>query len=267
MNLRNIFREVKDLAEETGSYIEENLPGKSDLIIEAKGLHDYVTHVDRSSEEKLIRGLKKILPGSGIMAEESFDQTTYKSQELVWVVDPLDGTTNFIHGLPPYCISIALTQEEHTILGLVYDIPTRDIFYSWKGEAAYRNDEPISVSKVDKFEEALLATGFPYRDFDKLDAYMDSFSFFMKNTQGIRRLGSAALDLAYVACGRFDAFWEYSLSPWDVAAGSFLVEQAGGRVADFNGGNDYIKKREIIATNAQFYETFVAAVKRFFNNG
>jgi len=175
----------------------------------------------------------------------------------------LDGTTNFIHGLPPYSISVALMDGDETIVGVVYELNLKECFYAWKGSSAYMDSKEIHVSKVEKIKDSLIATGFPYYDFDKMKAYLDSLEFFMQNSHGARRLGSAAVDLAYVACGRFEAFYEYSLQPWDVAAGAFILQQAGGKMSDFSGGSNYIFGKELVATNSFIFDEFLGVVKKY----
>jgi myo-inositol-1(or 4)-monophosphatase len=190
----------------------------------------------------------KILPEAGFITEE---ETIEKSadKEWLWIIDPLDGTTNFLHSLPFFSISVALQHRGKTVMGLVCEVNRRELFYAIKNEGAFLNGKKISCSSTEKLTDSLLATGFPYYDFGRREAYLKLLGELMPKSRGIRRLGSAALDLAYTACGRFDAFFEYSLAPWDVAAGAFIVEEAGGIVTDFTGGDNYLHGKEIIATN------------------
>ena len=251
---RDLTREVKDfILKESGRFSLEN--------IKVKGKHDFVTHVDTGSEKKLVEGLQKILPGSGFIAEEG----TYEEHrgQYIWIIDPLDGTTNFIHGLPPYSISIALMENQEIILGVVLEISLDECFYSWKGSKAYLNDGEICVTETRKVEDTLIATGFPFTNYDRLDPFLHSLKYFMMNSHGVRRLGSAAVDLVYLACGRFDAFYEYNLNQWDVAAGAFIIKQAGGKVSDFSGGNNYLFGKEIVAANSNIFDEFLAVVKNF----
>ena len=231
--------------------------------IRAKGLHDFVSFVDTTAEEQIVRGLKTILPEAGFITEEGTETET--KQDYNWIVDPLDGTTNFIHGLSPFAISIALIFREKVIMGIVYEISLDECFYAWEGSPAYLNGKEIKVSESSHIKDSLIATGFPYYDYSRMSSFLKSFDYFMKNSHGLRRLGSAATDLAYVACGRFEAFYEYSLQPWDVAAGAFIVQQAGGKVADFKLGNNYIFGKEIIATNNNVYEEFSEKIKEVFS--
>jgi len=222
-------------------------------------LHNYVTYVDKTAEQMIVDGLLKLLPESGFIAEEGTSDK--KGETYNWIIDPLDGTTNYIHGLPPHAISIALMENDKAVIGIVYEICLDECFYTWRGAKAYLNGKEIKVSTAKTVKDSLVATGFPYFDYSKLEPFIKSLAYFMKNSHGMRRIGSAATDLAYVACGRFDAFYEYSLSPWDVAAGAFLVEQAGGKVSDFGGGNDYIFGKEIVATNSNIFNEFLNVVK------
>lgn len=216
--------------------------------IENKGMHDLVSYVDKESEKRIIAELQKLLPESGFIAEEGTNDT--RGERFNWVIDPLDGTTNFIQGVPIYCVSIGLLDGDELVVGVVYEVGRDECFYAWKDGGAFLNGEKISVSDRSDIHDALLATGFPYSDFSRIEEYIEFLKWAMKNARGVRRLGSAAADLAYVACGRFDAFWEYDLKPWDVAAGALLVKEAGGMVSDYSGGNNYLFGREIIASNS-----------------
>ncbi len=264
MNLEKICKQVIELTQNVGSFIlaEKNNIQKNN--IETKGLHDFVTYVDKSSEEQLVKKLAEIVPEAGFIAEEG--TATRKGEKYNWIIDPLDGTTNFIHGITPFAISIALMEDDQIILGVVHELGLNECFYAWKNGPAFLNGTEISVSNNKTIEESLIATGFPYYDYERIDPFMKTMEFFMRNSRGLRRLGSAATDLVYVACGRFEAFYEYSLSPWDVAAGAFIVQQAGGRVCDFKGENNYIFGKEIIASNNLVYDEFLCSVKEIMNN-
>jgi len=261
MILKNLCTQVQQLAREAGAFIKEHVNKVTSEEIEIKAFHNYVTYVDKESEKMLISGLKKLIPESGFIAEEG--TTTTKGDRYNWIVDPLDGTTNFLHRLPPYSVSIALTENDEVILGVVYEIGMDECFYAWKGSKAYMNGREIQVSDISTIKDSFIATGFPYYDYERINEYVRSLEYFMQNSIGIRRFGSAAADLAYVACGRFDAFYEYSLSPWDVAAGSLIVKQAGGRVCDFKGGDDYIFGREILAGNSIIFEELLSILTKF----
>jgi myo-inositol-1(or 4)-monophosphatase len=203
-----------------------------------------------------------LVPGSGFIAEEG--TSTQTGNIYNWIIDPLDGTTNFIHGIPCFAISIALMRDKELVMGIIYEVNMDECFYAWEGSKAYLNGKEISVSKAATLSDSLIATGFPYYDYSRMKEYMEVFDHFMKHTHGLRRLGSAATDLAYVACGRFEGFYEYSLQAWDVAAGAFLVQQAGGKVTDFSGGNNFIFGKEIIAGNTACFDEFSNAIKLYF---
>jgi myo-inositol-1(or 4)-monophosphatase len=214
--------------------------------------------VDKEAEEMIISQLKELLPGSGFIAEESENQ---RAGTYNWIIDPLDGTTNFIHGLPPFSVSIALMEKEETVAGVVYEINLDEIFTAWKNGPARLNGKEITVSAHAKLDKSLVATGFPYKDFSLMAQYMALLDDMMRNSRGVRRLGSAAVDLAYVACGRFDMFYEYGLNPWDVAAGAFIVQQAGGKVSDFSDGGTYLFGDEILATNQNVHDESLKMIR------
>jgi len=261
MNYEFICKHAISAVNQAGRFIQTEAKKFSVDRVETKGLHNFVSYVDKTAEEMLVEELQDILPEAGFITEEG--TKVHEGEQLKWVIDPLDGTTNFIHGLPPYSISVALMDGPETILGVVYELNLKECFYAWKGSPAYLDGQEIHVSKVNKVKDSLIATGFPYYDFDKMKAYLDSLEYFLKNSHGARRLGSAAADLAYVACGRFEAFYEYSLQPWDVAAGAFILQQAGGKVSDFSGGNNYIFGKELVATNSFIFEEFLGVVKNY----
>ena len=256
IHLSQVGDKVKLLSLQVGDFIRTESKKFKISSIEQKGLNDLVSYVDKEAERQLVYGLKSIIPNSGFIAEEGTAES--KSEEYIWIVDPLDGTTNFIHGLPIYSISIALMYKEELILGLVYEINKEELFYAHKNGGAYLNDSPIHVSSVADLRDSLLATGFPYHNFDRLETYMEILTHFMKHTHGLRRMGSAAVDLAYVACGRFEGFFEYNLNAWDVAGGAFIVKEAGGVVTDFEGGSDYLFGRSVIASGSVSSKLFKA---------
>ena len=235
------------IARNAGQFMAEERKNFNDSMVENKGIHDLVSYVDKASEKLIIEQLQKLLPESGFIAEEG--TTDIHGERFNWVIDPLDGTTNFVQGVPVYAVSIGLLDGDELVLGVVYEVGRDECFYAWKNGGAYLNGQPVRVSKRGDIHEALLATGFPYSDFSRMDEYMEFLKWTMKNARGVRRLGSAATDLVYVACGRFDGFWEYDLKPWDVAAGIVIVKEAGGVVTDYKGGTDYLFGREIVATN------------------
>lgn len=246
MNLEEIKPEVITICREVGQFIREEAQAFDRSRIEFKhGFNNLVSYVDKEAEQKLVRHLKRLIPGSGFLAEEGTGSSS--QNEFDWIIDPLDGTTNFMHGLPVFAISVALAKHGETVLGVVYEVNRNECFHATRNSPAYCNDQQLQVSVVNQLNESLLATGFPYNYHDKKENYLDIVRQFLEKTHGIRRLGSAAIDLAYVACGRFEGFFEYNLNAWDVAAGALIVQQAGGRVTDFSGGNNFLHGGEIIA--------------------
>lgn len=263
MNLNKILIEVASVSKDVGKYLLHELNQVSPADIVTKSKNDFVTYVDKGAEKILIKELSKIFPEAGFIAEESFQMSS--PSRYHWVVDPLDGTTNFIHKHPPFAVSIALTDHHKEILGVIYEPNLDECFSSHIESFSFLNNEKIRVSDCYNLNSSLLATGFPSRDYSKLDAYLEVFKELMFETQGIRRLGSAAIDLAYVACGRLDGFFEYHLNVWDVAAGCIIIKQAGGRLSDFSGSSDYLFGREIIATNNKIHSELENLIKSNFN--
>lgn len=262
LKLDLITKQVCNLSSAVGIFILDELNKIKTEDIRAKGNHDFVTYVDKTAEQMIIKELSKIIPEAGFIAEESPELKT--KEEFNWIIDPLDGTTNFIHNVPLFGISIALMYKGQIISGVVYEVNQQECFYSWKGADVFLNDKVVKVSNTDNLDQSLLATGFPYYDYSMLDEYLQLFKHFMQHSRGVRRLGSAAVDLAYTACGRFDGFYEYGLRPWDVAAGSFLVQQAGGQISDFRGKNNYLFGKEIIASNTILHQELLNTVIKFF---
>lgn len=260
MNLETLCSQVQELAREVGRFIyDERLKfTAADIIL--KGKSDMVTYVDKTSEARIVKGLRELLPDSGFIAEEGTAKDN--GEKYRWVIDPLDGTTNYIHGISPFAVSIGLLEDNEIVMGVIYEISLNEMFYAWKGSKAYMNGKEIHVSTASTTTDALIATGFPYYDFSKLDQYMKAMDYFMRNSHGMRRLGSAATDLAYVAAGRFEAFYEHALHSWDVAAGIIIIKQAGGRVSDFNGGDNYLFGGEMVACNANYYDEFYEIVHK-----
>jgi len=260
MNLNRIGEQVIELIKETGNYIQEQHQLFSLNQAERKGINDFVSYVDKEAELRLVKGLSDILPGSGFIVEEN--SATHSNQEYIWIVDPLDGTTNFIHGVAPFAISIGLQQGDETIMGAVYEIGHQELFYSWKGIPVYCNNTPVEVSKLNDGTLGMVATGFPINKFERLSNHLQVINEVIRKSHGVRRHGSAATDLAYVACGRFEGFIEYGLSPWDVAAGAFLVKQAGGKVSDYKGTTNYLFGREMLAACPSAYEPLLEILKK-----
>lgn len=228
---------------------------------ESKGLNNFVTYVDKGSEKKLIEKLAPLVPEAGFIAEEG--TSSKKGVKYNWVIDPLDGTTNFLHGVRPYAISIGLMEDDDVIAGVVHEVGGNETFTAWKSGGAWLNGKRIHVSKTPKLSGSLVATGFPYNLFDRLTPYMDLLTFLVKSTHGVRRLGSASIDLAYVASGRFDLFFEYDLKLWDIAAGMLLVTEAGGRFSDFSGNTKGLTGDETVASNALVYPEILEIIGKF----
>jgi myo-inositol-1(or 4)-monophosphatase len=262
MNYELLCNKVLSIVKLTANFIRKEASQFDANKIEYKGLNDMVSYVDKSAEEKLVRNLEKLIPDAGFLTEEKTINKTGKT--YTWIIDPLDGTTNFIHGIPTYAISVALYEDNLPVIGVVYEINRGEMFYAYKGGPAFLNKKEIRVSTNPDLKSSLLATGFPYYQFEYQTQYMNLLGEMMQKTHGLRRIGSAATDLVYTACGRFDAYFEYNIQPWDIAGGCFIVQQAGGQLMDFSGGNDYINKRQVIATNGLLTDEIFDAVKRHF---
>ncbi len=256
MILENICRSVINIAKVSGDFalmeIEELT--REQIKRKANKDNDLVTYVDQANEKRIVASLQKLIPDSGFITEE--ETIPNENRDLTWIIDPLDGTTNYVHHFPLFSVSIALMQQGHTILGVVYIPALEECFHSYEGGGVYMNDIPVRVSEIQSLSDAIIATGFPYDELPDVNRYMELLKVFITHSHGIRRIGSAAMDLAYVACGRFDAFYENGLNSWDVAAGAFLVKQAGGEVSDFTGGTGYLHGKEILACNKALYPRF-----------
>ncbi|GAC1302773.1 MAG: inositol monophosphatase family protein [Mucilaginibacter sp.] len=262
MDLQQLTSSVSQIAKEAGEFIRQQRKIFSTDKIEVKGLNDLVSYVDKTAEEQIVAALSKVLPEAGFITEEKTISKT--GERYNWIIDPLDGTTNFIHGLPVFSVSIALQEYSELVSGVVYEVNQDECFYAWKGSAAYLNGREITVSDNKTLDKSLLATGFPYYNFDKQQGYIELFTELMKSCHGLRRLGSAAVDLAYTACGRFDGYYEYNLNPWDVAAGILIVRQAGGEVVNFKGGEECLNSRELLATNGLISKETLKIVQKYF---
>jgi myo-inositol-1(or 4)-monophosphatase len=235
-----------------------------DLIkVNTKGPNDFVTEVDQMAERAVIDTLLAAYPGHGILAEESGRAKGAKDSEYLWIIDPLDGTTNFIHGLPMYCVSIALEYRGQVQQAVVYDPTRNDLYYASKGRGAFLNDKRLRVSKRIRMADALIGTGFPFRRGDSFKRYMQMLELVMQSCAGVRRPGSAALDLCFLAAGYYDGFFETGLSPWDVAAGALIVTEAGGLVGNFTGEADFLHQREVVAGNPKIYAQLVTTLAPF----
>jgi myo-inositol-1(or 4)-monophosphatase len=252
LDYNKICTEICNIAKEAATFIRGHAGNINADVIENKSQHDLVTFVDKGAEKIIVDRLKLLIPESGFLAEEGTD--SIKGELYNWIIDPLDGTTNFIHGLSPFAVSIALQEGDETVIGVVYELSLDECFSANKGDCSRLNGNKIECSTTNNFHDSLIATGFPFRDYSKLDEYLKTLTFFIENTRGIRRMGSAATDLVYLAAGRFDTFFEYALKPWDVAAGAFIVQRAGGIVSDFTGNDDYIFGEQILASNAYLYD-------------
>lgn len=262
MHLEKLTHEVIRVAKQAGDFIRQERKNFDPDRIEYKGLNDLVSYVDKTAEKIIVIELEKALPEAGFITEE---KTTAKvGDRYNWIIDPLDGTTNFIHGVPSYSVSIALKENDELVLGVVYEINLDECFYAWKDAPAYLNGKEIKVSHNPSIGGSLIATGFPYYDFEKQPAYIALFTELMKSCHGLRRLGSAAVDLAYTACGRFEAFYEYNLNPWDIAAGIVIVRQAGGQVVNYQGGDEVLNSRQLLATNGKITEGMLEIIQKYF---
>lgn len=238
-------------AREAGKIINRAALDIGALKIEQKDNNDFVSEVDRSAEQAIIDVLKDAYPHHGFYGEES--GKTNSESESIWIIDPLDGTTNFLHGFPAYCISIALQEKGVLTQAVIYDPVRNDLFTATKGSGAFLNNRRIRVTQRSRLQESLISTGFPFKDFSYLETYINIFRDMAKKTSGLRRPGSAALDLAYVAAGYADGFFEINLSPWDIAAGALLVQEAGGIVGDFEGNETWLRTGNIIAANPKVF--------------
>jgi myo-inositol-1(or 4)-monophosphatase len=228
------------------------------LTIENKAANDFVSEVDKAAESAIINEIKKVFPQHSILAEESGE--IVGDSEYQWIIDPLDGTTNYLHSFPQYAVSLALYEKNVAAHAVVYDPFKEELFYASKGEGAYLNDERIRVTKTRGLENALVGTGFPFKHPQHLDCYLDTFKAIHPQVAGIRRAGSAALDLAYVAAGRLDGFWEIGLNNWDMAAGALLVKEAGGFIGDFSGRDQYLETGNVVAGNGEAYKAILKTI-------
>jgi len=234
-----------------------------DLQIVKKGKNDFVSQVDQAAEEAIIQTIRKAYPNHGILGEETGLSEAKSHDDITWIIDPLDGTTNFLHNLPHYCVSIGVKIKDKIVHGIVFDPVRNELFTATRGEGAKLNDKRIRVSKCHKLENALLGTGFPYTIFDNLDRYTNILKTLLPQCAGIRRAGAAALDLAYVAAARLDGFWEFDLKIWDIAAGSLLIQEAGGYVTTIKGDNDFLQADSILTAPPKLYQEMLEVVKGF----
>ena len=238
-------------ARSAGDHIVRKMNKLSDLTIETKSPNDFVTEVDRQAEDRIIDTVLKAYPSHGILAEESGE--VKGNDDYRWIIDPLDGTTNYLHGFPHFCVSIACQHNNRLEHAVIYDPIKQEIFAASRGDGATLNNRRIRVTSLKTTKGALLATGFPFKHRDQLETFNTQFRIFFETASDIRRAGSAALDLAYVAAGRLDGYWEAGLKSWDLAAGALIVREAGGIVGDYAGDEHYLDKGEIIAGNPRIY--------------
>jgi myo-inositol-1(or 4)-monophosphatase len=250
-------------ARAAGALINRAALDVESVRISQKLVNDFVTEVDHAAEKAIIETLLTAYPGHGIWAEESGREHGAQDSEFVWIIDPLDGTTNFIHGLPVYCVSIALAVKGKIEQAVIYDPSRNDLFTATKGRGAYMNDRRLRVSKRIRLQDCLISTGFPFRQSDDFNTYLRMMGDMMQRTAGLRRPGSAALDLAYVAAGFTDGFFETGLQPWDTAAGSLMVTEAGGLVGNFSGDANFLEQQECIAGNPRIYGQLVSILGKY----
>jgi myo-inositol-1(or 4)-monophosphatase len=262
-NLHPMLNVAVKAARAAGAIINRAALDVESVRVSAKQTNDFVTEIDQAAEAIIIETLLTAYPGHGILAEESGSEQGAKDSEFVWIIDPLDGTTNFIHGFPVYCVSIALSVRGKIEQAVVYDPTRNDLFCATKGRGAYMNDRRIRVAKRTRLQECLISTGFPYRPGDKLKPYLSMLGEVMSQCAGVRRPGAAALDLAYTAAGFNDGFFESNLLPWDIAAGSLLVTEAGGLVGNFTGEADFLEQGECLAGNPRIYAQLVTTLAKY----
>jgi len=246
-------------ARAAGTVIYRSMDKVDNLKITTKAANDFVSDVDRQAEQVIIETIKKAYPDHAIKAEENGELDG--NSDFQWVIDPLDGTTNFLHGFPQFAVSIAFKQNGRLSQAVVFNPVNQELFTASRGEGAMLNDRRIRVAKQNSLEGALLGTGFPFKDQQHLDTYMATFKALFPMTSGIRRPGSAALDLAYVAAGRLDGFWEIALNEWDMAAGALLIKEAGGLIGDFSGGNDYLETGNVVAGTPKVFKEILQQIR------
>lgn len=259
--LKEIAHGMEEVAREAGNFIRREAVGFNINDKESKGFNNFVSYVDKSSEKTIVEKLGHLVPEASFMTEEG--TVRQEQKKYCWVIDPLDGTTNFLHGLPPYAVSIGLMEEDEVIAGVIYEITGNEMFTAWRDGGSWLNGKPIHVSDAAKLSDSLIATGFPYTDFSRIDRYMECFTWFCRHTHGVRRLGSAATDIAYIACGRFEVFYEYSLHPWDIAAGIIILREAGGSITDFSGNGKMLDGKEIVAAGNPVFPEALEIIGNF----
>lgn len=262
LDLAQLTQQLIPITKEAGAFIRQEGLRFDRQATEYKDVNNLVSYVDKEAEKLLVERLGRLLPEAGFITEEGTTGELADRSGLNWVIDPLDGTANFIHQLPVFSVSVGLIDNGRPIAGVVYDITKDDAYWAYEGGGAWRNEERIQVSAARTLGESLIATGFPYYRFDEMHRYLQILESLMQKTHGLRRMGSAAIDLAYVACGRFEAFYEYNLNSWDMAAGVLLVREAGGVVTDFRGGDEFLFRGDVVAGCAMQGE-LLAAIQEF----
>ena len=261
--LEPLSKACREVCAEVAGYIRGEFAGFDLSQAEHKTATSLVTHVDVEAEERLVKRLEKILPKAGLLTEE---QTQDRPGDYRWGIDPLDGTTNFAHGIPCFAVSVALVDERKApLIGVVHEVNHDEQFFAWAGGGAWLDKTQLNTTSNDKLRNTLLATGFPHDDYDQVDEFVETFKVLLMSCRALRRLGSAAVDLAYVAAGRFDGFYEHELNPWDVAAGTLLVREAGGLATDFAGTDNCIFGRSIVAANSNIHPKLLEVIQHHFN--
>jgi len=261
-DLQSLTKHTVAAVRETAAFIRAEMGKVSAGQIEEKHLNGLVSYVDRTAEEMLVESLGRLLPEATFLTEEATVEN--RAGDLQWIIDPLDGTTNFLYGVPHFSVSVGLKVGDQLQVGVVHHVPADECFWAWRDGGAWCNGEAIRASSRSHMRQALVATGFPYHNFDRAQGWFAALRRFMEQGRGARRFGSAALDLAYVACGRFDIFFEYGLNAWDVAGGALLVHEAGGRVCDFKGGNDFVSGAELLAAAPGVFDAAFAIIEQSF---
>jgi myo-inositol-1(or 4)-monophosphatase len=263
LDFTQLSLDLAALCRSTAGFIRQEASTFDRARVEHKGLHDLVSYVDQETERRLVAGLRQLLPQAGFITEEGTAGPDSQTAEFTWIIDPLDGTTNFVHGLPVYSISVGLLHGAELVVGVVHEVCRDESFRAVRGGGAFCNEKPIRVTDTNDLHGSLIATGFPYKDFGKLDAFLQILGAFMTRTHGVRRLGSAAVDLAYVAAGRYEAYFEFNLNSYDVAAGILLVREAGGHVTQFLHDGDPLFGREVVASNGTLHTQVQGVIGEF----
>ena len=260
-DLALLCEKVQVISMRVGKAIREQRKSFSAKQVEEKDFNNLVSFLDRAAEDELVKQLSQVYPDAGFITEENANRP--RGKRFNWIIDPLDGTTNFVHGVPCYAVSVALAEGMHPILGVIYEINMDECFYAWKDGGAFMNGTRIQVSATKELKRSLLGTGFPYLEAGMHEKYVTLFGELQRATRGVRRPGSAATDMAWTACGRFDAFYEYGLAPWDVAAGMILVTEAGGQCTDFTNGDDPIGTKELLCGTPAIHAALLPVIQKY----